>query len=88
MKKEHPCTTELWKAPQFHMVMFLNDLTVKANYLTDLGYESACKDAKELYQSHLKCDKYENPNDEADWQWDVFLCLPATLPVVASLLNL
>ena len=79
---------ELQKALQFHLVMFLNDPWVKENYPADLGYESACKDAKELYQSHLEYDSHDNPDDAVEWQWDMFLFLPAALPVVASLLNL
>ena len=85
---ERPYTTALRKALQFHMVMFLNDPLVKAQFPDDLGYKAACEDAKKVYQSDKNYDSYENPSDVAQWEWDKFLDLPATLPVLAALLNL
>ena len=65
-KTECPHTTELWKAPQSHMMAFLLVPTVKANYPISLSFETACFDMWELHNSQLKCDNYENPNDEND----------------------
>ena len=88
MKQERPYTTALRKALQFHVVMFLNDPQVKENYPEDLGYDSACQEAHNLFRPDKNYDAYTAPPDPADWKWDMFFFLPSALPIVAGLFNL